>query len=130
MTSKTAITHYLVLLIFSSLALSFLLALNIISPGFITLRIALPLTGAFTVISLTALMIFFSGAVKNPESSVFMTLIAMGVKMLLSFLFAMLWFMVFKNRGTESLLSFFILYLGFTFYVVFSFYRVLKQKSV
>jgi hypothetical protein len=130
MISKTAVTHYLYLLIFAvSFLLLFLIA-DRISPGLVPPEKAVPLLSSFALISLTALVVFFLGSVKNPERSVFMTLIALGVKMLLSFVLALLWFLVFKNRGTGSVLMFFILYLGFTLFVVLSFFRVLKHKKL
>jgi hypothetical protein len=42
----------------------------------------------------------------------------------------LLWFLVFKNRETDLVLLFFILYLGFTLFVVLSFFRVLKHKTL
>lgn len=129
MISKTALTHYLSLLVFTATFLLLLLTANRIFPGRVPPAETLPLTSSFAFISLAALIIFFFGSVKNPERSVFMTLIALGVKMLLSFVLAMLWFLVFKNRGTDSVLLFFILYLGFTLFVVLSFLRVLKHKT-
>jgi hypothetical protein len=130
MISKTAVTHYLYLLIFAvSFLLLFLIA-DRISPGLVPPEKAVPLLSSFALISLTALVIFFLGSVKNPERSVFMTLIALGVKMLLSFVLALLWFLVFKNSEAGSVLLFFILYLGFTLFVVLSFLRVLKHKKL
>src|SRR5512133_2308853 len=88
------------------------------------------LVAGFAVICFTAFIIFFSGIKKDTEGSVFHTLIALGVKMLLSFVFALLFFIVFKNRGTGSVILFFVLYLEFTLFVVFTFLSVLKSKSV
>lgn len=130
MISKTAVTHYLYLLIFTASSLMLFLIADRISPGLVPLEKAVPLLSSFALVSLTALVIFFLGSVKNPERSVFMTLIALGVKMLLSFVLALLWFLVFKNRETGSVLLFFILYLGFTLFIVLSFLRVLKHKTL
>jgi hypothetical protein len=60
----------------------------------------------------------------------FHTLMALGFKMLFSFVFAMLFFLIFKNRETASVILFFVLYLEFTLYVIFTFLSVLKNKSV
>jgi len=130
MISRTAVTHYLYLLILTGSSLLLFLIADRISPGLVPLDKAVPLLSLFALISLTALVIFFLGSVKNPERSVFMTFIALGVKMLLSFVLALLWFLVFKNRETGSVLLFFILYLGFTLFVVISFFRVLKHKTL
>jgi hypothetical protein len=48
----------------------------------------------------------------------------------MSFVFALLFFIVFKNRGTGSVILFFVLYLEFTLFVIFTFLSVLKSKSV
>jgi hypothetical protein len=126
MISKIAFRHYLFLLIFAALAQALLLGLNAFSPGHPALKNIFGLNGGFTLIAFIALTIFFLGSAKKPEDRVFMTLVAMGVKMLLSFVLALLWFMVFKNRETGSVLLFFVLYLSFTLFVVFTFYRALK----
>lgn len=129
MISRTALANYLRLLIVTVIFILLFLAADMIFPGLVSLGDAVSLSSSFAFISLTSLIIFFFGSVKNPERSVFMTLIAIGVKMLLSFVLAMLWFLVLKNKGTESVLMFFILYLGFTLFVVSSFLRVLKHKT-
>jgi hypothetical protein len=49
--------------------------------------------------------------------------------MLLSFLLALLFFMVFKNDETGSLILFFVIYLAITVYVILTFTSVLKKKS-
>ena len=87
------------------------------------------LTLGFTLAAFISLLIFFNGYHSDRERSVFMTLIALGVKMLLSFVLALLFFLVFKNDATGSVILFFILYLAFTVYVVLTFTGVLKKKS-
>ena len=87
------------------------------------------LTAVFTLAAFISLLIFFNGYNSDRERSVFMTLIALGVKMLFSFVLALLFFLVFKNDTTGSVILFFILYLAFTGYVVLTFAGVLKKKS-
>ena len=87
------------------------------------------LTAGFTLAAFISLLIFFNGYHSDRERRVFMTLIALGVKMLLSFVLALLFFLVFKNDATGSVILFFILYLAFTVYVVLTFTGVLKKKS-
>ncbi len=87
------------------------------------------LTLAFAFAALISLLIFFNGYISDGERSVLMTLIALGVKMLLSFIIALLFFLVLKNDSTGSVILFFILYLAFTLYVVLTFTGVLKKKS-
>lgn len=87
------------------------------------------LTAGFTIAAFISLLIFFNGYYSDRERSVFITLIALGVKMLLTFVLALLFFLVFKNDATGSVVLFFILYLAFTVYVVLTFTGVLKKKS-
>ena len=104
-------------------------ASGLLAPSLFKLIPALLLTLGFALAAFVSLLIFFNGFVTDSEKSVFMTLIALGVKMLLSFVLALLFFMVFKNDSTGSLVLFFILYLAFTFNVVHTFTGVLKKKS-
>ena len=130
MITPRAIKHYIFLLAFALLILLLLIGLNKISPSFFPINDILLLTGGFAFISITALVIFFSGTEGNGEKSVFATLIAIGVKMLLSFVLALLFIVVFKNKETGSVLLFFILYLAFTVFVFLTFFRIAKKKSV
>jgi hypothetical protein len=41
----------------------------------------------------------------------------------------LLFFVVFKNKETKSVILFFILYLAFTVFVFFTFHRIIKRKS-
>lgn len=129
MITRRALKQYLLLILYSLLIVAMLLSINGISELRIPLKDLLLLTGGFTIISLTALMIFFFGQNSNPEKNVFSTLTALGVKMLLSFILALLFFVVFKNRETGSVILFFVLYLAFTVFVFLTFLRIIKQKS-
>lgn len=129
MITRRALKQYLLLIIYSLLIVAIFLSVNSLSELRIPIKDLLVLTGGFTIISLTALMIFFFGQNSNPEKNVFSTLIALGVKMLLSFILALLFFVVFKNRETGSVILFFVLYLAFTFFVFLTFQRIIKQKS-
>jgi len=130
MITPRAIKHYIFLLAFALLILLILFGLNKISPSFFPIKNILLLTGGFAFISMTALAIFFHGTERNGEKRVFATLIAIGVKMLMSFVLALLFIVVFKNKETGSVLLFFILYLAFTVFVFLTFFRIVKQKSV
>lgn len=129
MITRRALKQYLLLILYSLLIVAIFLSVSGISELPIPLKTFLLLTGGFTIISLSALMIFFFGQNSNPEKNVFSTLIALGVKMLLSFILALLFFVVFKNRETGSVILFFVLYLAFTFFVFLTFLRIIKQKS-
>ena len=130
MVTTRAIKHYILLLAFALLILLILFGLNKILPSFSPVNNILLLTGGFAVIAMTALAIFFHGTEGNGEKRVFATLIAIGVKMLLSFVLALLFIVVFKNKETGSVLLFFILYLTFTVFVFLTFFRIVRQTSV
>jgi hypothetical protein len=124
-----AIRYYFRLLAVFLIFAVLVTAAGILFPPLFNLLPALLITGCFALAAFASLLIFFNGFFAGSEKSVFMTLIALGVKMLLSFVFALLFFLVFKNDSTGSLILFFILYLAFTFYVVHTFASVLKKKS-
>lgn len=130
MITHRAIKHYILLLAFALMIFLLLFGLNKISPSFFPVNNILLLTGGFTIISEAALAIFFHGTEGNGEKRVFTTLIAIGVKMLLSFVLALLFIVVFKNKETGSVILFFILYLIFTVYIFLTFFRIAKRKSV
>ncbi|HNV65663.1 MAG TPA: hypothetical protein PK596_00905 [Bacteroidales bacterium] len=98
-------------------------------PSLFNISAAAFLTAGFTLTAFIALLIFFNGYHSDRERSVFMTLIALGLKMVLCFVLALLFFLVFKNKSTGSVVLFFILYLAITVYVVLTFTGVLKKKS-
>ncbi len=130
MITPRAIKHYIYLLAYALLILLLLLGLNKISPQSFPINDILLLTGGFTVIAMAALVIFFNGTEGKGEKRVFATLIAIGVKMLLSFVLALLFIVVFKNKETGSVILFFILYLSFTVFVILTFLRIIRRKSV
>jgi hypothetical protein len=129
MITGRALKQYLLLILYSLLIVAIFLSVNGISELRIPSKDLLLLTGGSTLISLAALMIFFFGQNTNPEKKVFSTLIALGVKMLLSFILALLFFVVFKNRETGSVILFFVLYLAFTVFVILTLLRIIKRKS-
>ena len=129
MVTPRAIKHYIFLLAFALLILLLLFGLNKISPSFFPIKNILLLTGGFAFIAMTALVIFFLGTEGKGEKRVFATLIAIGVKMLLSFVLALLFIVVFKNKETGSVILFFILYLVFTVYIFLTFFRIANKTS-
>jgi len=130
MFTPEAIRHYLFLLILFILIIILIPGLNILMPDFFSPVNSVILAGGFAVTAFISLLIFFNGQRSGPEKSVFMTLVALGVKMLLSFVLALLFFVVFKNTRTGSVILFFILYLAFTVFVFLTIFSVLKKKSV
>ena len=124
-----ALKSYLFLSIHSIIVILVLLGLNKIQPAMFTTTDALILTGCFAMAALISLLIFFNGTHSEADRSVLMTLIALSVKFLISLIIALLFFVVFKNRGTGSVILFFILYLAFTIFVFLTFVNALKKKS-
>lgn len=130
MFSAEAIKRYFLLFVLTFFIALAMTGLNKIYPAVFNSSDIYFLSGGFTIIAFTALLIFFAGYVKNAEKSVFSTFVAIGVKMVLSFVFALIYFVVLKNRAPGSVVLFFVLYLGFTIFVVFTFISILKKKSV
>ena len=124
-----AIRYYARLAVIFLVLVALIIVLGVIRPGLTDTVPAILLTAGFALAAFISLLIFFNGFFSDNEKSVFMTLIALGVKMLLSFVLALLFFLVFKNDSTGSLILFFILYLAFTFCVILTFTGVLKNKS-
>jgi len=122
--------QYLLLLMLFLLISLLVIVFNSISPALINPVSSLMLTGGFALTALISLLIFFNGQQSAPERSVFITLMALGVKMLLSFVLALLFLAVFKNTQTGSVILFFILYLAFTVFVFLTIFSVLKKRSV
>jgi hypothetical protein len=130
MTSPLPIKSAVSWLLLTAICLILVSIISAARPSLLPGRGELLLTGGFAISALASLIVFFRGAGKNPETSVFTTLIALGIKLLLSLVLALLFFVVLKNRDTGSLLLFFILYLAFTVYVILTFLSVLKKRSV
>ncbi len=121
--------YYIRLLVLYILAVMSIIAANRLSPSAPDTTGAVILASGFALTAFISLLVFFNGYTTDRDRSVFMTLIALGVKMLLVFALALLYILVFKNDSIGSIILFFVLYLAFTFYVIATFIRVLKRKS-
>jgi hypothetical protein len=130
MFTTRALRSYFFLFIQSLLFILVLLGISKVRPDMFVTTEAVLLTMCFTVAALISLLIFFNGTASNVERSVLMTLIALSVKFLLSLIIALLFFVIFKNRETGSVILFFILYLAFTVFIILTFLNVLKRNSV
>lgn len=127
---KPGATRYYLRLL--ALSLVFVILVTVsgrLYPSLYDITDAVCLTAGFTLAAFASLLIFFNGFFSDREKSVFLTLIALGVKMLLSFVLALLYLLVFKNDVIGAIILFFILYLAFTVFVVLTFTSVLKEKS-
>ena len=130
MFTTKALRSYFFLFIQSLLIILVILGLSKVRPGIFVWTDAVVLTVCFTVAALISLLIFFDGTSSDARKSVLMTLVAVSVKFLLSLIIALLFFVIFKNRETGSVILFFILYLAFTVFILLTFLNILKKKSV
>lgn len=121
---------FIYLLIFSGIITGLLLLIRLFSPAIVSSHIIIQLVAGFTLIAFSVLLIFYPSTGKDPEKSVFSTLIALGLKMLLSFVFALVFFLGFKNRELASVILFFVLYLLFTSFVILIFVTTLKKREL
>ncbi len=121
--------YFILLILFLMMAL-LVIGFSTILPSLINPVSALILTGGFALTAFISLLIFFKGQQSAPEKSVFITFMALGVKMLLSFVLALLFLAIFKNNQAGSVILFFILYLAFTVFVFLTIFSVLKRRSV
>ncbi len=88
------------------------------------------LSALFTVITSIAVVIFFRGNERNPESQTMHTLVAVSLKFLLELILALVWFIVAKKSSFHSVFIFFVLYLTFTLVLVGIILKTLKNKSL
>jgi len=121
--------RYFVLLFSFGVLFRLLLALaNSLFPPMFPAAITDILLVIFLIISLIVLIIFFSGTNNEPERKVMKTGIALSLKTLLSFIFAGVLFVGFKKKNIDTVILFFILYLGFTLFLVFTLLNALKKR--
>jgi hypothetical protein len=88
------------------------------------------LTICFAAISLISLLIFLRGQPKDPSGKIMHLLVAISVKFLIELVLALIWFFVAKKSDVPSLLLFFILYLGFSLFLVYLMLNTLKHNSL
>jgi hypothetical protein len=90
---------------------------------------AILLTGSF-FISIIVVLIFQRGYRLGGRSWLLHTLTAISLKFILYLflIFAVYFFL--KNRTLEFILTFFVIYLSFTSYILFSFIKLLKTKNI
>lgn len=88
------------------------------------------LSAVFTVVTSIAIVIFFRGNERNPESQTMHTLVAVSLKFILELILALVWFIVAKKSSFHSVFIFFVLYLTFTLVLVGIILKTLKNKSL
>ena len=90
----------------------------------------LTLTSCFSIITLISLIIFNRGLSRDSRSQTFHSFVSISLKFLLELFLALIWFIVIKKTETESVLMFFVLYLSFSFILIFLILKTLKTKSL
>jgi hypothetical protein len=127
------------LLILKNILLTIALGCGIIGIGSFTLLLLgaekylsdfLILSSAFTAIIIACIIVFFKGLSKSPQKGFWYTLVSIGAKLLLEMILIILWFVVAKKNSFEIVLMFFILYLPFTLFLIFTILKTLNKKSL
>jgi hypothetical protein len=90
---------------------------------------AVILTGSFTI-SVIVFIIYRRGNKLGGKSYLLHTLAAISLKFILYLLLIITAFFFLKNRSLEFILTFFVIYLSFTSYLLFSFVKQLKTKNL
>jgi hypothetical protein len=127
---KSLIVHILLLLLLCFLIVvsGFFLAGQPLQHEF--LNSLFLLTSCFFTVTLVSVLIFHHGLEKEPRSQTFHTFVAISLKFLLELVLALIWFIVIKKTGTQSVLMFFVLYLSFSLFLIILILKTLKTKSL
>jgi len=88
------------------------------------------LSSFFSVIALVALIVFFRGLGKEPDSQTIHTLASVSIKVILELLLALIWFIIAKKISLSSILIFFTLYLSVTLFSIWVILKILRDKSL
>lgn len=81
-----------------------------------------------TIINLVTYLLMYAGIQKNSREGVVYMLGGIGVKFLLYLLFILLFWLVTKNLSKPFIVTFFALYLVFTFFTAGHLLKLLKNK--
>jgi hypothetical protein len=88
------------------------------------------ITIIFSLITALALILFLIGTDRSPERQPLYTMGALGLKLFLFIIYAIVYFIVLKNTGAVYIILFFLLYLAFTIYLLRIVFKILKIKSL
>jgi len=115
------------LVLASVLTISGILIMPHIGPGISIVNYLLAL-GCVTIVNLVAYLIMYAGIKRNNREGMVYLLGGIGVKFLLYLMVIMLFWIVTKNLSKAFILTFFALYLVFTFFTVAHLLKLLKNK--
>ena len=113
------------------LALALALLGTVLIPLFnveISLAVFLVILGSVTTVNLVTYLVMYPGVYKNDREGMAYMLGGIGVKFLLYLLFILLFWIVTKNLSKPFILTFFALYLVFTFFTAGHLFKLLKNK--
>lgn len=94
-----------------------------LSPG-----IYLATLSSVTMITLISFLLMEKGVRKEGQGGMGMLLVGIGVKFLLYLAFILVLWMVVKNLSKPFILTFFALYLVFTFFLAIHLFKLLRNK--
>jgi hypothetical protein len=126
---KSNLRSFLFLLILTIFYCIAIIITRYFFPAFSHSGTGILMSGVFFLISSLALIIFFIGNRKDPEQKIIKTFLSLSLKTVLCLIFALILFMGFKKKDSGTVILFFILYLGFTLFVVFTMLNTLKKES-
>ncbi|MCK4880311.1 MAG: hypothetical protein KAS82_06620 [Bacteroidales bacterium] len=84
--------------------------------------------GSVITVNLVTYLVMYAGVHKNNREGVVYMLGGIGVKFLLYLLFILLFWIVTKNLSKPFIITFFALYLVFTFFTAGHLFKLLKNK--
>lgn len=94
----------------------------------ITPGIFLLILGSVAIVNLLTYLVMYAGIQKNNREGVVYLLGGIGVKFLLYLLFILLFWILTKNLSKPFIITFFALYLIFTFFTAWHLLKLLKNK--
>ncbi len=84
--------------------------------------------GSVTVINLLSFLILGAGIRKKDQGGIALMLAGVGLKFMLYLLFILVFWLVTKNLDIDFIVTFFALYLIFTFFLAIHLFKLLKNK--
>ena len=94
----------------------------------ISLTVFLLTLASVTIVNLVTYLVMYAGIQKNSKEGVVYMLGGIGVKFLLYLLFILLFWIATKNLSKPFIITFFALYLVFTFFTAGHLLKLLKNK--
>ncbi|MGM0529301.1 MAG: hypothetical protein ACQERS_12935 [Bacteroidota bacterium] len=127
---KGSVRIFIYLLLYSLLLFALSALAIYVLPSGLTLRdLLLPGIVLPVIVALSFVVLIF-GKTREAERQPVFTIVAIGLKFVLSIIFALTYFIVLKRTGRDYIVLFFFLYLAFTVYLLKVMFKVLGNKSL